>query len=203
MKITILKYLKTLASKVNFSKTHKNRLFLSLWQSTQSYCAGEIVYDRNNNYYLSLNENNTQSLTNLSAWLPISPRRVIGTITYSDLLFTAIASPPGLMSGTYSIHECGDILLLNIKLFFIGPSTEVTAIRISDTKSYEIHNAFLVAYGIRCQEDDIFGHGYVNDVSTIQRANIVYSPMRGYIEAQFTPINYLQKVNIHIFMFRR
>jgi len=181
----------------------ENRLFLDVWNATRAYRAGEIVQDGSNNYYLSRNEGNTQPLTNTTAWLPISPRRVTGTIAFSDLTFTATVAPSSLLSGTYTIVECGDALLLNIKLPLSGASTNVTAVRIMTTKTQEINSAFVTAFGGPNAEEEFFGWGHAESItggiSAAHRADVVYSPsVMDYIEARFSPISDLSMVNMRV-----
>ena len=182
----------------------ENRLFLDAWNAARAYRAGEIVRDGSNNYYLSCNEGNTQPLTNTAAWLPLSPRRVTGTIAYSDLGFTASVAPTGLSSGTYTISECGDAVLLNIKLSLTGASTNVTAVQISEAKTGEIHNAFFAAYGGSGAENNVLGYGYAyasGSYYTAKRADVMYSPLDDeVIKAHFESINNITEVNMRVLM---
>jgi hypothetical protein len=174
------------------------------WNSTRVYRISDIVHDDNYSYYMSRAHANTQPLTDTTKWLPLSPRRVTGTIAFSDLAFTATGAPSGLSSGTYSISECGDSLLLIIKLQLTGASTNVTAVRIMSTKATEIRTAFTTMYGGTSPEEDIFGYGYVTvsyTFSLAQRADVVYSPTTlGYIEARFAPVDGLTDVNMRVLM---
>jgi hypothetical protein len=180
----------------------ENRVFQSYWNSSRSYRSGEIVRDNNDNYFLSRNEANIQPLTNPAAWLPLSPRRVSGTIAFSDLAFTATAAPTGLSYGAYTISECGDALLLTIILQLGGLSNNVTAVRIISPKVWEIRDAFSNAYGGYDMMEDILGYGDVTPNGSFvsaQRADILYSPTNlEYIEARFNPINGMIDVNMRV-----
>jgi len=180
----------------------ENRLYLAPWDAARVYRKGEIVSDGSSNYYLSRNEENTQPLTNTTAWLPISPRRVTGAITFSDLAFTATVAPTGLVSGTYTISECGNSLMLTCELVFSGASTNVTAVRITNAKTQEIHTAFFTAFGSGDFEQDIFGYGHVQDdaaFSNPQRADVLYSPTSlQYIEARFVATDNVYKVQMRV-----
>jgi hypothetical protein len=182
----------------------ENRLFLDVWNAARKYRAGEIVRDGGHNYYLSRTEENNQPLTNTAAWLPISPRRVTGTIAFSDISVFGDDNPSGLLSGTYTISECGDALMLSIRLMFSETSTNVTAVQISSAKSSEIHNAFFVAYGGSGAENNVSGYGYAyatGSYFTAKRADVMYSPLVDEkIVARFDPVNNITEVNMRVLM---